>query len=171
MRKMVNEFSAFARMPAPSFNKINLTDLVKDITSMSILSNENILVNINVPKKILYAVVDEDQIRQALQNIISNGINSMIEREINKKDKNILTVELSEKDQIFNISVTDTGIGLPANIKDDLTDPYVTTRKNGTGLGLAIVKKIMEDHNGSLEINNVKDSFGVHVNLSFSSKE
>ena len=171
MRKMVNEFSAFARMPAPSFNKINLTDLVKDITSLSILSNENILVNINVPKKILYAVVDEDQIRQALQNIISNGINSMIEREINKKDKNILTVELSEKDQIFNISVTDTGIGLPANIKDDLTDPYVTTRKNGTGLGLAIVKKIMEDHNGSLEINNVKDSFGVHVNLSFSSKE
>jgi len=171
MRKMVNEFSAFARMPAPSFNKINLTDLVKDITSLSILSNENILVNINVPKKTLYAVVDEDQIRQALQNIISNGINSMIEREINKKDKNILTVELSEKDQIFNISVTDTGIGLPANIKDDLTDPYVTTRKNGTGLGLAIVKKIMEDHNGSLEINNVKDSFGVHVNLRFSSKE
>ncbi|MDG2001425.1 MAG: ATP-binding protein [Alphaproteobacteria bacterium] len=171
MRKMVNEFSAFARMPAPSFNKINLTDLVKDITSLSILSNENILVNINVPKKILYAVVDEDQIRQALQNIISNGINSMIERKVNKKDKNILTVELSKKDQMFNISVTDTGIGLPVNIKDDLTDPYVTTRKNGTGLGLAIVKKIMEDHNGLLEINNVKDSFGVNVNLSFSSKE
>ena len=96
MRKMVNEFSAFARMPAPSFNKINLTDLVKDITSLSILSNENILVNINVPKKILYAVVDEDQIRQALQNIISNGINSMIEREVNKKDKNIIVQE-SEK--------------------------------------------------------------------------
>ena len=171
MRKMVNEFSAFARMPAPSFNKINLTDLVKDIASLSILSNENILVNINVPKKILYAVVDEDQIRQALQNIISNGINSMIEREVNKKDKNILTVKLSKKDLMFNISVTDTGMGLPVNIKDDLTDPYVTTRKNGTGLGLAIVKKIMEDHNGSLEINNVKDSFGVQVNLSFSSKE
>ncbi|MFP6779531.1 MAG: ATP-binding protein, partial [Alphaproteobacteria bacterium] len=151
--------------------KVNLTNLVKDIASLSILSNENIIVNISVPSKTLYAVIDENQIRQALQNIISNGINSMIEREVNKKDKNILTVELSKNDQIFNISVTDTGVGLPDKIKDDLTDPYVTTRKNGTGLGLAIVKKIMEDHKGSLEINNVKDGYGVYVNLNFSSKE
>ena len=171
MRKMVNEFSAFARMPVPVFNKVNLTNLVNDIASLSVLSNENIKVNIKVPKRTLYAVVDENQIRQAMQNIISNGINSMIERKKNNKVKNMLTVELKKVKNNFNILVSDTGIGLPENIKDDLTDPYVTSRKNGTGLGLAIVKKIMEDHNGTLEIKNIEGGIGVCANLQFTSKE
>ena len=171
MRKMVNEFSAFARMPVPVFNKVNLTNLVNDIASLSVLSNENIKVNIKVPKRTLYAVVDENQIRQAMQNIISNGINSMIERKNNNKVKNMLTVELKKVKNNFNILVSDTGIGLPENIKDDLTDPYVTSRKNGTGLGLAIVKKIMEDHNGTLEIKNIEGGIGVCANLQFTSKE
>ena len=171
MRKMVNEFSAFARMPVPVFNKVNLTNLVNDIASLSVLSNENIKVNIKVPKRTLYAVVDENQIRQAMQNIISNGINSMIERKNNNKVKNMLTVELKKVKNNFNILVSDTGIGLPENIKDDLTDPYVTSRKNGTGLGLAIVKKIMEDHNGILEVKNIEGGIGVCANLQFTSKE
>ena len=171
MRKMVNEFSAFARMPVPVFNKVNLTSLVNDIASLSVLSNENIKVNIKVPKTTLYAVVDENQIRQAMQNIISNGINSMIERKNNNKVKNMLTVELKKVKNNFNILVSDTGIGLPENIKDDLTDPYVTSRKNGTGLGLAIVKKIMEDHNGTLEVKNIEGGIGVCANLQFTSKE
>ncbi|MBJ85817.1 MAG: two-component sensor histidine kinase [Pelagibacterales bacterium] len=171
MRKMVNEFSAFARMPVPVFNKVNLTNLVNDIASLSVLSNENIKVNIKVPKRTLYAVVDENQIRQAMQNIISNGINSMIERKNSNKVKNMLTVELKKVKNNFNILVSDTGIGLPENIKDDLTDPYVTSRKNGTGLGLAIVKKIMEDHNGTLEVKNIEGGIGVCANLRFTSKE
>ena len=171
MRKMVNEFSAFARMPVPVFTKVNLTNLVSDIASLSVLSNENIKVNIKVPKRTLYAVVDENQIRQAMQNIISNGINSMIERKNNNKIKNMLTVDLKKVKNNFNILVSDTGIGLPENIKDDLTDPYVTSRKNGTGLGLAIVKKIMEDHNGTLEVKNIEGGIGVCANLQFTSKE
>ena len=171
MRKMVNEFSAFARMPVPVFTKVNLTNLVSDIASLSVLSNENIKVNIKVPKRTLYAVVDENQIRQAMQNIISNGINSMIERKNDNKIKNMLTVELKKVKNNYNIFVSDTGIGLPENIKDDLTDPYVTSRKNGTGLGLAIVKKIMEDHNGTLEVKNIEGGIGVCANLQFTSKE
>ena len=171
MRKMVNEFSAFARMPVPVFTKVNLTNLVSDIASLSVLSNENIKVNIKVPKRTLYAVVDENQIRQAMQNIISNGINSMIERKNKNKIKNMLTVELKKVKNNYNIFVSDTGIGLPENIKDDLTDPYVTSRKNGTGLGLAIVKKIMEDHNGTLEVKNIEGGIGVCANLQFTSKE
>ena len=171
MRKMVNEFSAFARMPVPVFTKVNLTNLVSDIASLSVLSNENIKVNIKVPKRTLYAWVDENQITQAMQNIISNGINSMIERKNNNKIKNMLTVELKKVKNNYNISVSDTGIGLPENIKDDLTDPYVTSRKNGTGLGLAIVKKIMEDHNGTLEVKNIEGGIGVCANLQFTSKE
>jgi two-component system nitrogen regulation sensor histidine kinase NtrY len=62
-------------------------------------------------------------------------------------------------------------MGLPSNILEDLTDPYVTTRKNGTGLGLAIVKKIMEDHNGKLILDNLKNNSGVCVSLVFSDKD
>ena len=171
MRKMVDEFSAFARMPAPIYLKASLTSLVKDLGSMSILSNEKIKVNIKVPKKHIYAIIDENQIRQALQNIISNAINSMSERKRDKNIKSELFIELKgPSNNVHTISVTDTGLGLPKNILEDLTDPYVTSRKNGTGLGLAIVKKIMEDHNGTLELDNLKNDNGVCASLNFSDK-
>ena len=171
MRKMVDEFSAFARMPAPVYKKANLTNLVKDLVSISFLSNQKINVEIKVPKKNIYAIIDENQIRQALQNIISNAMNSMSERISDINDKNELFIELKAlSNNNYKIAVTDSGIGLPNNILEDLTDPYVTTRKNGTGLGLAIVKKIMEDHNGRLMIDNLKTNKGVCACLIFSDK-
>ena len=171
MRKMVDEFSAFARMPAPIYKKANLTNLVKDLGSISLLSNEKINIDIRVPKKSIYAIIDEGQIRQALQNIISNAINSISERKNDKSNKNVLIIELKNlKDNNYTILVKDSGIGLPLSILEDLTDPYVTTRKNGTGLGLAIVKKIMEDHNGELVLDNLKNNTGVCVSLVFSDK-
>ena len=69
----------------------------------------------------------------------------------------------------YIISVTDSGLGLPNNIEDDLAAPYVTTKKDGTGLGLAIVKKIMEDHQGTLELKNLEKSSGVCATLKFKS--
>ena len=171
MRKMVDEFSAFARMPAPVYKKANLTNLVKDLGSISLLSNQKINVKIKVPKKNIHAIIDENQIRQALQNIISNAMNSMSERISDINDKNELFIQLKElSNNNYKIAVTDSGIGLPNNILEDLTDPYVTTRKNGTGLGLAIVKKIMEDHNGRLMIDNLKTNKGVCACLIFSDK-
>ena len=168
---MVDEFSAFARMPAPVYKKANLTNLVKDLGSISLLSNQKINVEIKVPKKNIHAIIDENQIRQALQNIISNAMNSMSERKSDINDKNELFIELKAlSNNNYKIAVTDSGIGLPNNILEDLTDPYVTTRKNGTGLGLAIVKKIMEDHNGRLMIDNIKTNKGVCACLIFSDK-
>ncbi|MDB9971571.1 ATP-binding protein [Alphaproteobacteria bacterium] len=171
MRKMVDEFSAFARMPIPVYKKANLTNLVRELGSISLVSNESIYVDIRVPKKNIFAIIDENQIRQALQNIISNAINSMSERKNKDNIKNKLIIELKNmSNNIYTILVKDSGIGLPSNISGDLTDPYVTTRKNGTGLGLAIVKKIMEDHNGKLILDNLKNNSGVCVSLVFSNK-
>ena len=171
MRKMVDEFSAFARMPVPVYKKANLTNLVKELGSISLLSNKLINVQIKTPKKNIIAVIDENQIRQALQNIISNAINSMLEQKKNNNTKYELAIELKERvNNRYAILVIDSGMGLPNNILEDLTDPYVTTRKNGTGLGLAIVKKIMEDHNGELILNNLKDNSGVCASLVFSDR-
>ena len=171
MRKMVDEFSAFARMPVPVYKKANLTNLVKELGSISLLSNKLIKVEIKTPKKNIIAVIDENQIRQALQNIISNAINSMLEQKKINNTKYELAIELKERvNNRYAILVIDSGMGLPNNILEDLTDPYVTTRKNGTGLGLAIVKKIMEDHNGELILNNLKDNSGVCASLVFSDR-
>ena len=171
MRKMVDEFSAFARMPTPVYKKANLTTLVRELGSISLLSNKIINVDIKVPKKNIFAVIDENQIRQALQNIISNAINSMSESENKNNINNELIIELKDlSSNNYAILVKDSGMGLPKNILGDLTDPYVTTRKNGTGLGLAIVKKIMEDHNGELILDNLKGNRGVCASLFFSDK-
>ena len=171
MRKMVDEFSAFARMPVPVYKKANLTNLVKELGSISLLSNEFINVEIKTPKKNIIAVIDDNQIRQALQNIISNAINSMLEQKKINNTKYELSIELKERvNSRYTILVIDSGMGLPNNILEDLTDPYVTTRKNGTGLGLAIVKKIMEDHNGEVVLNNLKNNSGVCASLVFSDR-
>ena len=134
--------------------------------------NENINVEIIVPKKKLYAIVDSNQIRQALLNIVSNAIYSINELDKEKaKNKNILQIKLSKTKLIYCISVIDSGTGLPKDIIDDFTDPYVTSKKEGTGLGLAIVKKIMEDHKGTLELKNLEKSNGVCANLKFKSND
>ena len=171
MRKMVDEFSAFSRMPTPVYKKTNLTKLVRELGSISLLSNKTIDVNIVIPKSNIFAIIDENQIRQALQNVISNAINSMSERKNKKNRKNELIIELKNISNIrYVILVKDSGIGLPSGILEDLTDPYVTTRINGTGLGLAIVKKIMEDHNGELILDDLKNNSGVCASLVFSDK-
>ena len=172
MRNMVNEFSSFARMPAPILEKTNLNELVNGLGSLSILSRDDIIVNINVPEKTLYAKVDENQIRQALLNLISNAIHSIdiyTENYDNNMNKKRLRIKLTNKSNVFYISVSDSGIGLPnAEIKN-LTEPYVTSKQDGTGLGLAIVQKIMEDHKGSLFLDNLESKNGAIATISFPS--
>ena len=170
MRKMVNEFSAFARMPAPIFERTNLNNVVKELASISILTNENIIVEIDIPKVNLYAIVDENQIRQALLNIVSNAVYS-INEDANLNKKNRLLIKMRKSKSLYTISVTDSGIGLPKDLEDDLFDPYITSKQDGAGLGLAIVKKIMEDHQGSLEIKNLENSKGVCASLKFKSNK
>ena len=170
MRNMVNEFSSFARMPSPVLKRTNLNELVTGLGSLSIVSRDDIKVSINVPQKPLYAQVDSNQIRQALLNLISNSINSIDEKSENKSYSNTekkLIINLSKKKNAYHISVSDNGEGLPNKNVENLTDPYVTNRKDGTGLGLAIVKKIMEDHKGSLNLESLEKQNGTMATISF----
>ena len=173
MRNMVNEFSSFARMPSPVLKRTNLNELVTGLGSLSIVSRDDIKVSINVPQKSLYAQVDSNQIRQALLNLISNSINSIDEKSENKsysnKEKKLI-INLSKKKNAYHISVSDNGEGLPNKSVENLTEPYVTNRKDGTGLGLAIVKKIMEDHKGSLNLESLEKQSGAMATISFSGK-
>jgi two-component system nitrogen regulation sensor histidine kinase NtrY len=155
---MVNEFSAFARMPEPVLHKASVSRQIKDALILHKQAHGDVKIDFRAEDGEKFeALMDAQQIRQAVNNLLQNAIDSVhmrIEEEGKKAKKGQIDVVLgrSGKDQVF-IAVTDNGQGFPAGaVKDKLTDPYVTHKAKGTGLGLAIVKKIMEDHNGDIRL-------------------
>lgn len=154
--RMVNEFSAFARMPLPVFKEEDIIRHVRDMTTLQQQAHPEIdiaMLNLAGYGPALRMDFDSQQIRQAFTNIIQNAIDSItarIEREGIGGKILILLSRRADNGEIV-ISVIDNGLGLPKGEEaGHLMEPYVTTRETGTGLGLAIVKKIMEDHNGAL---------------------
>jgi two-component system nitrogen regulation sensor histidine kinase NtrY len=144
--RMVNEFSAFARMPEPVMAPGNLSTLVREIAVLQQQAHPGIKFNVRADAP-LPAMFDAQQIRQALTNIIQNAVDS-VAADGKKQTINIL---VSRTDNENFIAVSDSGPGFPHNEDlSRLTEPYVTHKEKGTGLGLAIVKKIMDDHRGAL---------------------
>ena len=155
LRKIVDEFSKFARMPEPSKRLVNLTKLLLDVILMFQISLSKIeIVFINEIGDV-NAVVDETMINQAITNLIKNAgeaINSKIRAGTHKSFKPEIRIYLTSYARGTEISIQDNGIGLPIQQRSRLFEPYVSNRENGTGLGLSIVKKIIEEHNGALEL-------------------
>ena len=118
----------------------------------------NFSFHLELPNGPLIVLCDDHQIRQMFTNLIQNSIDSITARENNGNlDKGIVKINTSIKSNFCHLKIIDNGIGLPAEISNRLTEPYVTTREKGTGLGLAIVAKIVEDHGGILKIQDVSD--------------
>jgi len=160
--RMVNEFSAFARMPEPVMNTENLSVQLTDMLVLQQQAHPDItfdIKNIDPDQTPLYACIDLRQIRQAVTNIVQNAIDS-IESRLEKAGESLNDIQkghidillaVREKENEIVISIIDNGSGLPKGIDvAGLTEPYVTHKAKGTGLGLAIVKKIMEDHGGRI---------------------
>ena len=134
------------------------------------LANKKIIIKSNLPKKnniILKA--DPNLINQAFNNLIKNSINSINEKINNNLDKNYegkIEIELTQINTNCILIIIDNGKGLPKD-KEFLTEPYISRSKKGSGLGLAVVKKIMEDHNGGIELENNANGIGAKVSLLF----
>jgi len=148
---MVNEFSSFARMPLPSMQRIALEGVLE--SSVNLYKNAHSDVKLSIINGLddeTFINADEKQLRQALNNLIQNAIDSVLSAD-QKKQGWVEVHLLGAADEQVAIVVRDNGIGLPDEASEDqLIEPYVTHKPKGTGLGLAIVKKIMEDHNGEL---------------------
>ncbi len=152
--RMVNEFSSFARMPEPVMKQGNLVRDVEEALFLHRQAHPEIRFNfIRQDKNKIDALYDVQQLRQAVNNLIQNSVDSIeAKREKEPKMASRIDVLLGfyGQDEVF-IAVTDSGHGLPKSENPSrLTEPYVTHKPKGTGLGLAIVKKIMEDHDGSI---------------------
>ncbi|MFK7840363.1 MAG: ATP-binding protein [Bdellovibrionales bacterium] len=148
---MVNEFSAFARMPEPTMQEEDLLVVVNSVINLHTHVNEHISMSAHYDDgNIFNAFVDAKQIRQALTNIIQNASDSVAAHFQNTQG-GCGRVHVFDRHDDIIIAVEDNGVGLPEHTQEkQLLEPYVTHKTKGTGLGLAIVKKIMEDHKGDI---------------------
>jgi two-component system nitrogen regulation sensor histidine kinase NtrY len=154
IRRMVDEFSSFARMPAAVIKPHNMCAIVREVLSFERSAHSQISFNTDLPAQDVNLLCDHRQIRQALLNLVQNACNAIEEREdaTDLLPNGQITVSLRQHSDSVVLSIIDNGKGLPKDEREKLTEPYVTTRTKGTGLGLAIVKKIMEDHGGNIDL-------------------
>ena len=152
LRRIVDEFSKFARMPEPERSLQDLTQILKDAVTLQ-ETTEALQLTSDIPESPVLADLDATMIGQALTNLIKNAgeaIESLVESGKTPKGHDPrVHVEMRQVGQSAEIRISDNGIGLPED-RSRLFEPYVTTRAKGTGLGLPIVKKIIEEHGGTL---------------------
>jgi two-component system nitrogen regulation sensor histidine kinase NtrY len=153
LRRIVDEFSRFARMPAPERRRADLATLVRDAVTLQRQQLGETLAD-DLPGGPVPVDVDETMLGQALTNLIKNAgeaIESLQEKGAPEGYRPELRVALRQEGAEAVVTIDDNGIGLPPD-RARLFEPYVTTREKGTGLGLPIVRKIVEEHGGRLTL-------------------
>ena len=164
IKKLVNEFSDFARMPSPILKKINIQDVLQRAISFYKMSDNKTSFIYNQSKNIDFLIKgDSEQLYRVFINLIKNSLEAIEEKK--QKNANLqgkINVEIIKNNEYIVIKMQDNGAGF-ADIKN-ITKPYFTTKKDGTGLGLPIVTKIINEHNG--DINFVKKSEGAEIIIS-----
>jgi len=154
IRRIVDEFSKFARMPELKRKNEDLCALVSSIITLQQAGQPTVSINFSKPKNPIILSIDATLINQAITNILKNAGEAIEARKVKNalfKYKGIINVQIKESAEVVGIEISDNGIGLPQD-RSRLFEPYVTTREKGTGLGLAIVKKIVEEHGGVLKL-------------------
>jgi two-component system nitrogen regulation sensor histidine kinase NtrY len=165
--RMVDEFSSFARMPAPVMKRENAQELLSQAIFLQRVAHPEITFTTEIPKEPLHFEGDGRLISQALTNVLKNAGEGIAARLAKGDDAPGRIVAAIEKNgSFFAYRISDNGVGLPPEHRHRLTEPYVTTRAKGTGLGLAIVRKIMEDHGGEISLNDSESGEGAIVTLS-----
>jgi two-component system nitrogen regulation sensor histidine kinase NtrY len=166
--RMVDEFSSFARMPAPRFAPADLTEMLRQAVFAQRFVDAETDVAFEDPGDDVWISCDARMVGQGLTNILKNAGEAVgARRQVSPEPPGRIVVSLVSDDEHLCIVVEDNGVGLPARDRDRLTEPYVTTREKGTGLGLAIVKRIMEDHDGELVLTDALAGAGARVILKF----
>ena len=162
LRRMVDEFSSFARMPKPVFRDEPLADIARQTLFLHEVAHPAITFDLVAPDPAPHLVCDRRQLAQALTNLVKNAAEAI---EAGGSKHGGVAITLTQGPTRTCIEVADTGIGLPAD-RERLLEPYVTTRARGTGLGLAIVNKIVEEHFGTVTLAD-RPGGGTVIQLAF----
>ncbi|MBO0709956.1 MAG: PAS domain-containing sensor histidine kinase [Acetobacteraceae bacterium] len=160
--RMVDEFSAFARMPQPVIRREDVGRIVREALVLQKTARPEIAWTTDIPAEGPVIPCDRRLIGQALTNLLQNAADAVTMRD----GAHSISVAVRQTDEDVLVSVRDDGVGLPEQERGQLTEPYVTHKPKGTGLGLAIVKKIMEDHGGRITLDDREDGPGAVATLS-----
>ena len=161
IKKLVSEFSEFARMPKSSFEILNLSDLIRQQVENQKIINRDILFVFNESTDSILINCDGSKVNRLFNNLIKNSVESVIQQNTKK-----IQISIKKKSEKVDVNFEDSGVGFPVE-KEILFEPYITNKKGGTGLGLAICKKIIEEHNGDIKLFHSKllGGAGVQVTL------
>ncbi|NCU11590.1 MAG: HAMP domain-containing protein, partial [Sphingomonadaceae bacterium] len=167
LRRMVDEFSSFARLPKPVFRGEDPVDLARQALFLQEISRPDINFAFSSSGNIGIIACDRHQFGQAMTNVLKNAVEAIEARQKtgDAAYRGSITLSLTGSPEDVVVTVADNGIGLPQD-RDRIVEPYVTTREKGTGLGLAIVKKIVEEHGGDMSFAS-GDSEGTVVSMRF----
>ncbi|MCC2601092.1 sensor histidine kinase [Sphingopyxis yananensis] len=168
MRRMVDEFSSFARMPKPTFGAEDIRDILRQSVFLFEVAKPDIQFSVRAPAVMDPVVCDRRLLSQSLTNIVKNAVEAIEEHHDPASTKTPIghvraDIEQAEGGRLL-VHITDDGIGLPDQ-RENIAEPYMTTRQGGTGLGLAIVKKIVEQHYGELDFQDSPTGKGTRVTL------
>ncbi len=158
LRRIVDEFSKFARMPQPELQQADLRGLLADALALQIAGQPEVHFTSDLPNAEVLVDMDGTMIGQALTNLLKNAgeaTETYFEKHAETDYRPEIRVAMMLRDGHVEISIADNGIGLPED-RARLFEPYVTTRDKGTGLGLPIVKKIIEEHGGTLALTDAE---------------
>jgi two-component system nitrogen regulation sensor histidine kinase NtrY len=159
IRRMVDEFSRFARMPKPVMAAEDVADTVRQAAFLQRVGNADIDIDVEITEDPMPARFDRRLISQGLTNIIKNAGEAIAAMPAGEIDRGRIIVAAQRDGADIVIDVVDNGIGLPKENRARLLEPYVTTRDKGTGLGLAIVGRILEEHGGRIELRDAAERF------------
>ncbi|QDH34842.1 ATP-binding protein [Porphyrobacter sp. YT40] len=168
LRKMVDEFSSFARLPKPVFRHEDALDLVRQSVFLQEVAHSGIAFSVASSELVDREVrCDRHQFGQAMTNVLKNAVEAVEARAAEAKGAYAgeIAVTIRDAGEAIAITIEDNGIGLPAD-RERITEPYMTTREKGTGLGLAIVNKIVDEHGGDMSFASTP-SGGTRVTLRF----
>ena len=157
IRRMVDEFSRFARMPKPVIEGEDVADTVRQAVFLMRVGHPDVDIEADIKEEPLRAKFDRRLISQALTNIIKNASEAIDAVPPDQSGRGRIDVIAARENDDIVIDVIDNGIGLPKMSRARLLEPYVTTREKGTGLGLAIVGRVLEDHGGRIELHDASE--------------
>lgn len=169
--QMVDEFSSFARLPQPVMAVVDLAAITRSAMVLPQTAYPHLNVELSLPDVPVSISCDETQVRQVLANVMKNAVEAIDAKTGGSRDKGAgrISVKVGHDGKESFVEITDNGIGLPDDdVRQRLTEPYITTRAKGTGLGLAIVWKILEDHRGRLTMQDAPHG-GARVSFYFPS--
>lgn len=150
LKRMVNEFSEYARSPAPQLQALDLNKLIQEVVSFYDLPATKL--QLSLEKQAPAIKGDSTMLRQVIHNLLQNAQDALIEQ-----SDALIQVQTKSVGAMLLLTVADNGTGFPADMLAHAFEPYMTTKSHGTGLGLAIVKKIIEEHKGWIKIENLGD--------------